>query len=492
MGRRAWEASGLAVLVSILLGFAQGGKARSKKPLRLLLSGWLDGQLEPCGCASAQSGGLDRRGFWLKTNKGRYDQVLEGGNLLAGNTPLERMKLLTVLTILGDLLAYPVLPLGPQDLQLGVGLLGEYHEDFGSPFVVTDLRSKGGKQVFPSGKVVAAGSYRLLVLSLVGSGGLPREQGYRILAPEKAVLEAIAAAGGRGKAYDVCALFLHEGDAQKARMLARSLPGVDLLLALARENHLDSAPEAEVFERGAGAGVPRTHLLFPGTRGRELLYWEGSPDGKGGWSSVALRKVGLPIRRSDKRKGGVAPPFVDPEIWSVIHEHKLEVGQESEAGHPGILEQMASQKTTATGARYAGSEACADCHREAYDVWKESDHWKAWASLVEREKHDAWPVTRHPECVACHAVGYGEKSGFVNIRRSKALANVGCESCHGPGSAHVRAFEKLGENPAGAEIKKALAASKLVEAGPERCYACHDFEQSPGFDFDEKWDLIEH
>ncbi|MFQ5506924.1 MAG: hypothetical protein ACE5F1_19305, partial [Planctomycetota bacterium] len=65
MGRRAWEASGLAVLVSILLGFAQGGKARSKKPLRLLLSGWLDGQLEPCGCASAQSGGLDRRGFWL-------------------------------------------------------------------------------------------------------------------------------------------------------------------------------------------------------------------------------------------------------------------------------------------------------------------------------------------------------------------------------------------------------------------------------------------
>ena len=91
-----------------------------------------------------------------------------------------------------------------------------------------------------------------------------------------------------------------------------------------------------------------------------------------------------------------------------------------------------------------------------------------------------WPVTKYPDCVSCHVVGYGEQSGFVDIATSKGLESVGCEQCHGPGSEHAQSAgqKKMGRVGAG--------SPSVV------CSRCHDFEQSPTFDYHARWRVIQH
>ena len=86
------------------------------------------------------------------------------------------------------------------------------------------------------------------------------------------------------------------------------------------------------------------------------------------------------------------------------------------------------------GAKYVGSEACRGCHSHMYGTWIETSHSKAFSALVGAEQKD-------PKCVKCHVTGFGQPGGFVDMDTTAAMQNVGCESCHGPGSAHVDAVK---------------------------------------------------
>ena len=117
------------------------------------------------------------------------------------------------------------------------------------------------------------------------------------------------------------------------------------------------------------------------------------------------------------------------------------------------------------------------------DVWQKSKHAGAWETLERAQKDTdryGWPVTEYPDCISCHVVGYREKSGFVNHAQTPDLSDVGCERCHGPGSAHVT-------NPVGNKMGKVGGgfASRV-------CTECHDFEQTPDFDYNTRWGVIQH
>ena len=85
---------------------------------------------------------------------------------------------------------------------------------------------------------------------------------------------------------------------------------------------------------------------------------------------------------------------------------------------------------------YAGSEECKSCHTAVYKQWQETPHSRAMDAL---EKVAKRPGLRHldAECVVCHTVGFGFKTGYENADKTPALKHVGCESCHGPGSGHA-------------------------------------------------------
>jgi hypothetical protein len=122
------------------------------------------------------------------------------------------------------------------------------------------------------------------------------------------------------------------------------------------------------------------------------------------------------------------------------------------------------------GEGFAGSAACRGCHGAAHEAWVISKHAKALSTL-EKVKHDV-----DPECVPCHVVGLDKEQGFESRTKTADLADVGCESCHGPGQKHM-------ESP---------SEHRLGKAGDASCKACHIPDHSPGFDFKAYWDRIKH
>lgn len=112
---------------------------------------------------------------------------------------------------------------------------------------------------------------------------------------------------------------------------------------------------------------------------------------------------------------------------------------------------------------YVGSAACSACHQEAYAWWRDHPHGVAYRTLQQRNKE------YNLDCVGCHVTGYQQPGGStVTHNLDGALVNVGCESCHGPGAAHVN-------NP---EVG-------VVRDPPEStCVPCHNEEHSDLFDYE--------
>jgi len=151
---------------------------------------------------------------------------------------------------------------------------------------------------------------------------------------------------------------------------------------------------------------------------------------------------------------------------------------------------------TGAGASYTGSAACGGCHAPALAQWKTTKHARALSALA-RIGRD-----RDPSCVGCHVTGYLQPGGYELEWRGAAasprrgagargdaeapciagkncgargagrspLENVGCESCHGPGSKHGAALDKRGT---------------LARGVPEAtCRGCHTADVTNGeFDY---------
>ncbi len=125
-------------------------------------------------------------------------------------------------------------------------------------------------------------------------------------------------------------------------------------------------------------------------------------------------------------------------------------------------------------ADYVGSAACQSCHAAEYQTWLEQPHAKAVATL------EAKGEAGNAECLACHTTGFDKQGGFPaggTAGEHPALAAVGCESCHGPGSAHIAE----GSRKLGTIISLGDKCDSCVIL--QICGGCHDDANDPGFEF---------
>ena len=105
-----------------------------------------------------------------------------------------------------------------------------------------------------------------------------------------------------------------------------------------------------------------------------------------------------------------------------------------------------------------GSETCRTCHREIYIDWQASQHALSGADLSSEQQLD-------PDCRPCHLP---VADAFEEV--------VGCEACHGAGSAYA-------ENDIMIDPLKNVAAGLLEPT--EMCAYCHN----PGHPFHVERDL---
>jgi hypothetical protein len=77
-------------------------------------------------------------------------------------------------------------------------------------------------------------------------------------------------------------------------------------------------------------------------------------------------------------------------------------------------------------------------------------------------------TAEYQECLQCHATGYGQPGGFVSVEETPYLQNLGCESCHGPGSVHADSGDP-------ADIVGDITVTD--------CERCHNAERVDNFNF---------
>ena len=144
---------------------------------------------------------------------------------------------------------------------------------------------------------------------------------------------------------------------------------------------------------------------------------------------------------------------------------------------------------------YVGSKVCAECHlgRESggqYVHWMQSGHGRAywelkteWAKFlasIREEYSDIEEPEKQWRCLKCHVTGAQDFEG-KRADGFRPEEGVGCEACHGPGSAYI-------ETAVMADHEKFLENGGRVP-DEKVCRGCHEDDR---FQFDERLPKITH
>jgi len=168
-----------------------------------------------------------------------------------------------------------------------------------------------------------------------------------------------------------------------------------------------------------------------------------------------------------------------------------------------FLVQEGSAQEGGDAPTYVGSDACTKCHFKEHRYWQKTvkaDSLKALKPGEAAEKKTAAGLdpakdySTDETCLGCHTTGYGKKGGYPtdvtkDADAAAAMAQIGCEACHGPGSKYVE--HKTKELEANKDAKftfEGLAPLGLVKPDKDTCAGCHNdknpVKPAEAFDFD--------
>jgi hypothetical protein len=405
----------------------------------LIVSGDTVGWIVPCGCTSNQSGGLPRRSTFISERRHEGPVIVaDAGGAASGNAAYQRARFEAILD--GELaMGVTAHNLGESEILLGVEYLRKLATDKHVPFISANLRASGRRAVDPY-RIVDAGGVRVLLIGVARVyAAIAGEFNWQLDDPRNAVLAALDDAAGK---FDRAVVLAHLNESD-LRALAAALPEVDAVI-----------------------GGPTRQSLAPTRVGQVLV---GSATNKGKFV------VSLPLA-ADRQQ--MAPPAEvvelsdrfqdDPAQIDLVRAFRKELGRRDfSAAESGLVPPFTRQPSA--GFEIAGSDACRTCHTDEYAVWNDSKHAQAWQTLVADEVHV------DPACQLCHTTGYGQPGGFQSLSQSAGRVSVGCESCHGPSQAHVKRPEQ-----------------RTAFAAREQCTRCHDYENSPRFEFETYWKQVAH
>jgi hypothetical protein len=431
-----------SVINSLALVLALFSTNVRAEPLTLIYSGNLDGELEPCGCTvEGDFGGIKRLASVLDRLRDQRPEpvILSSGGLITSERVIDRIKSEYILKGLAAL-DYDAIGIQWQDLSYGL----EFATRFELPWVLGNGVQSDVARVQPVSRSVDGRSVDLKVFSWLDPEDSPMRWMHadQVLAHDdpEALLSEIRRADRQGF-VTVLTTSLALATAQDKF----DLGAIDILLVQA------------VYETfGEPRQVGKTLVLQPGSRGKHIARVDLIVDGEGDIGQWQHRVISMPPTVPD------APRM---SAWYDEYNAKLE---------QDYLKRVEIRKQQESGGGgFSGQASCKTCHPKQHEVWLQSEHAGAYEHL------EAVNKAYDPDCVACHSVGFDKPGGFLDKLITPHLAGVQCESCHGPGKAHIRS---AGHQP---------VANRLWPK-EKMCAQCHVKNHSPSFSMDTYWPRIAH
>jgi hypothetical protein len=444
--------------------------------LLLVITGQLDGYIEPCGCTGKenQKGGLSRRQNFLRAvTTAEWPVVaVDLGNQVKRFGRQTEIKFQSIADGLRQM-GYAAVGFGPGDLRLPAEELVAAVAPVGdqpTPFVSANVGLLGlDANITPRFRVIDTGGMKIGVTTVLGDEEASRIRNDAIeVVPAAAALAAVAEE-------------LAAADCTHQILLSWASPAETKRLA-------EAFPQFDIVVTAGGADEPAATLPTLPTKAKFVEL------GHKGMYAVAIGVFADPPTMRSQR----VP--LDARWGESVDMIKLLAAYQSQLESLGLDGLGLQAIRHPTGRRFAGSAACADCHQEAYDIWKETPHATALVTLEEQDpRRDG-----DPECLSCHVVGWAPQrfepfeGGFTGMASTPHLAHQGCENCHGPAAAHA-AVERGDVRASTTERDALRAALTMTIDTPEgrekviaNCLECHDLDNSPNFDFDEYWPAVEH
>jgi hypothetical protein len=137
-------------------------------------------------------------------------------------------------------------------------------------------------------------------------------------------------------------------------------------------------------------------------------------------------------------------------------------------------------------AKVVGPNACAECHKQETEAWKDTHHFKTFREMPRRkeanevaERMGVQRIRSESLCLNCHFTAQQKE----NNRRP--IAGVSCESCHSAGEDWIKVHSQFSgktektETKSEAEARWKLAESKgMIRPSSlyrlaKNCYSCH-------------------
>ncbi|MES2996124.1 MAG: multiheme c-type cytochrome [Verrucomicrobiota bacterium] len=411
------------------------------------------GRLEPCGCFTGQHGGLTRLKTWFDAHPPRGDSLkADVGGALAGGADYDVIQYRYLLRAFAAM-EYAALNMGASEAALPAETLRDLAKHSPVPMISASLVDAASrKAVLPPTRIVTIAGKRIGILGIAAPESIKEVgRGLSVLTTDEAVSRHLPELE-RTTDFIILLAFAKEDE---LRRLARTFYEIDVILGgdvagpaqeIIRENEsiiLYTTNEARTVGTLSGKFSPgKPTRLVDAAYNIEML-WENIPQADE--FRTLVRAYRDEIRRT--------PLAIDAAV----------------ADDPNAIPGVAPM------AMFIGSSSCASCHQSDHAKWAASGHAHAFETLVKKGS-DA-----DPHCIKCHTVGFGEPGGYRRSMGAGKFVDVGCESCHGPASAHLD--KVLHGKPVNFTFRP---------LGPADCKSCHYGEFSRPFDWNEFWPPVAH
>lgn len=416
--------------------------------LVMLYTGNTQGHLEPCGCFTGQSGGVPRRATAISSIRAQglstlvvdigsilptqASEMKHGGQLIAASLesavaktqpvdaghPLDELRTQKVLESM-RLLKYEALVPSKADMDFGEAFITDTLARQEFPLLTTNVDELGSNA--RSVLIKTVGDKKVAVLGL---SSLPLQ------APNLTVLDRLLPEIQKQADFIV---ILSNLSPEINRTIAENYQNVSAILS---------------HETGETEKVGNVLLAYSSANGETL--------------GALLLNTGTTLGVSAQRIALTEEVKDDTQIRELLQDFYREVADNPhlQVGGERLFFDEALEQDALSG--YVGSQACATCHRKEFDQWAHTSHATAFNTLLTVGKQF------YSECITCHVTGFRYETGYqIGNEEKEHLAEVGCETCHGPGKQH---------------IATPLTTNIRGEVKNQVCLECHTPSHSPGFD----------